>query len=542
MSRPSRRSTRARSLRARLPWAASLTLAALLVPARAGATGFAELGEDIVQRDKVHVDLDGYLRVRGEALHNLDLDRGLTPSGAPLFPVSKADPKAQTLTHWDMRARMDVKVFAPGSTLAVKLRLDALDNLSLGSVPDGAPAASSTQRSPGDPLKVRRAYGEALLPFGVLAAGRMGTHWGLGLVANGGDCLDCDSADAADRLALVTPVFDHIVAFAYDFSATGPIGTRPAQNRVLDLERTTNVRTLTMAFLRGWSKDSVARRKKAGKTTLDYGGYLTHRWQKDDVPASYLPTAQGIDLAANQDGQIMARGLTATGLDAWGKLVTPNLRLEAEISLVMSTIDQASVIPGVLLRDPVKARQLGAAFESDYGGDDGRLSAGLDFGYASGDPAPGFGVVQKPGARAPRPGDLDGPQANPRSDNRIDNFRFHPDYRIDRILFREILGTVTDATYLRPHARARLIDETSFRVTASAAAVASMANFAESTPGGKKPLGVELDPSLTYEHKDGFFATLDYAVLFPLSGLDNPQVGLFARPAQLVRLRLNYVF
>ncbi len=521
---------------------AALAALAALCPSTARATGFAELGEDIVQRDKVHVDLDGYLRVRGEALTNLDLDRGLTPSGDPLYPVSRADPKAQTLTHWDMRARMDVKVFAPGSTLAVKLRLDALDNLSLGSVPDGAPAGSASQRSPSDPLKVRRAYGEALLPFGVLAAGRMGTHWGLGLVANGGDCLDCDSADAADRLALVTPVFDHIVALAYDFSATGPIGTRPAQNRVLDLERTTNVRTATLAFLRGWSKESVARRKKAGKLTADYGGYLTHRWQRDDVPASYLPTAQPLDLSASQDAQIMSRGLTATGVDAWAKLVTPTLRLEAELSLVMSTIDQASVIPGVLLRDPVKARQLGAAFESDYGGDDGRASVGLDFGYASGDPAPGFGVVQKPGAKAPKPGDLDGPQANPRSDNRIDNFRFHPDYRIDRILFREIIGTVTDATYVRPHARVRLVDESSFRVTASAAAIASMANFAESTPGGKKPLGVELDPSLTYEHKDGFFATLDYAVLFPLSGLDNPQVGLFAKPAQLVRVRLNYVF
>jgi len=509
-------------------------------PRLARATGFAELGEDIVQRDKVHVELDGYLRVRGEALHNLDLDRGLTPSGVPLFPVSKADPSAQTLTHWDMRARMDVKVFAPGQTLAVKLRLDALDNLSLGSVPDGAPAAVVSQKSPGDPLKVRRAYGEALLPFGVLVAGRMGTHWGLGLVANGGDCLDCDSADASDRIALVTPIANHIFAIAYDFSATGPVGTRPAQNRYLDLERTTNVRTATLAFLRGWSKESIARRKKADKVTVDYGAYFTHRWQRDDVPGSYLPTAQAVDVSSAQ--QVVGRGLTATGIDGWAKIVTKRLRLEAEFAMLVSTIDQASAIPGVLLRDPIKARQIGAAFESDYGSDDGLLSAGLDFGYASGDPAPGFGVVQKVGAAAPKAGDLDGPQANPRRDNRIDNFRFHPDYRIDRILFREILGTVTDATYLRPHAKVRLVEESSFRVTATAAAVASMATFAESAPGGKKPLGVEIDPSLTYEHKDGFFATLDYAVLFPLSGLDNPQTGLFAKPAQLVRLRFNYVF
>lgn len=527
-------------LRRFLCTATCATLALLAAPRSAHATGFAELGEDIVRRDKVTVEVDGYLRTRGEMLHNLDLDRGLTTSGQPLFPVSKADPTAQTLTHWDMRARLDMKVFAPGQTFAVKLRLDALDNLSLGSVPNDVPAATTGQRSPADPLKVRRAYGEALLPFGLLVAGRMGTSWGLGMVANGGDCLDCDSADAQDRIALVTPIANHVFAVAYDFSSTGPVGTRPSPNRFLDLERSTNVRTATMAFLRGWSKDSIERRKKAGKVTVDYGGYFTHRWQSNDVPGSYLPTAQPLDVSSQT--QIMSRGLTATGIDAWAKLVTKNLRLEAEFAMVLSTIEQSSAIPGVLLRDPVKARQIGAAFESDYGSDDGLLSAGLDFGYASGDPAPGMGVSQKLGQKAPKAGDLDGPQANPRRDNRIDNFRFHPDYRIDRILFREIIGTVTDATYLRPHAKVKLVEEASFRITATAAAVASMATFAESTPGGKKPLGVEIDPSLTYEHKDGFFATLDYGVLFPLSGLDNPVTAMFAKPAQLVRLRFNYVF
>ena len=52
-------------------------------------------------------------------------------------------------------------------------------------------------------------------------------------------------------------------------------------------------------------------------------------------------------------------------------------------------------------------------------------------------------------------GQLDGPQANLPRDHTVDNFRFHPDYHIDQILFREIIGTVTDAIYVRPHVRAR---------------------------------------------------------------------------------------
>ncbi|MBI5545790.1 MAG: hypothetical protein HY901_18020, partial [Deltaproteobacteria bacterium] len=42
--------------------------------------------------------------------------------------------------------------------------------------------------------------------------------------------------------------------------------------------------------------------------------------------------------------------------------------------------------------------------------------------------------------------------------------------------------------------------------------------------------------------RDGFQAALEYAVLFPLAGLDNPSQGLVAKPAQLMRLHLAYLF
>lgn len=513
----------------------------LLAAPHARATGFHEVGQDYLPRDKTEVEVSGYLRTRGEALTNLDLDRGLTPSGNPLFPVSQADPRAQTLTHWDMRLRTDVAFYAPGSFVGVKARFDVLDNVSLGSLPDGIPSATTTQRSPADAIRVRRAWGELLLPVGMLAAGRMGTHWGMGMVANGGDCLDCDSADAADRVAFLAPLLGHVFALAYDFSATGPVGQRTLQNRTIDLERTTNVRTGTFAFLRWVSEDSRARRRKAGKTTVEYGSYLTHRWQSQDVPASYLPLASPSDPFANGGAGITARGYRATAVDGWVRLTFPWARVEAEAAYLMATVDQASLVPGVLLRDPAKSRQLGAALQSDFGPEDSVFGAGLDAGYASGDPAPGFGVVQRPNAAPPQPGDLDGPQAVPRRDNRIDNFRFHPDYRIDRILFREILGAVTDAVYARPHARVRIARAASSQLSAHAAVIASSAVEARSTPSGKAPLGVEIDPSLVFETK-AFLAALDYAVLFPMSGFDNAVAGLSAKPAQLVRLRLNYLF
>lgn len=520
---------------------AALGAMTLLAPSSARATGWYEMGQDMAPREKTAVDVSGYLRTRGEALHNLDLDRGLTPSGQAFYPVSVADPRAQTLTHWDMRLRTDVNVYAPGSMVAVKARLDFLDNLTLGSLPNDTPAATTGQRSPMDAVKVRRAYGELLLPFGFLAAGRMGTHWGLGMVANGGDCLDCDSADSADRVAFITPLVGHIFAAAYDFSATSRTSPRALQNRSITLERDTNVRTATFAFLRWHDEDSRARRQRAGKTTVDYGAYVTHRWQSKDIPSTYLPSSTTIDPFSNGGAGIMDRGYTATAASGWFRLVFPRARVEGEVAWLTASVEQASLLPGVLLRKPVKSNQLGAAFESTFGNPDEPFATGLDAGYASGDPAPGFGVVQRAGAAATRRGDLDGPQANPPRDNRIDNFRFHPDYRVDRILFREILGAVTDAVYVRPHARLRLAKARSTQLTGHLAGIFSHAVEASSTPSGKGPLGFEIDPSLTFE-TNAFLAALDYAVLFPLAGLDNVQGNLTAKPAQLVRLRLNYLF
>ena len=515
--------------------------AAFLFSPDARATGFQEIGQDFVARDRTEIEVSGYLRTRGEALYNLDLDRGLQPNGEPIFPVPQSDPSAQTLTHWDMRWRTDVRVYAPGSMVAVKARIDVLDNVALGSLPEGIPSTTVTQRSPADVVRVRRAYGELLLPFGFLAAGRMGTHWGLGMVANSGDCLDCDSADASDRVAFITPIYEHIFALAYDFSATGPQGQRKNQNRTFGIEPTTDVRTVSFAMLR-WKDDAARlRRQKAGKATVEYGSYITHRWQSNDIPSSYVSTAQPIDPFANGGSGVMARGFRATAFDAWARLTFPWGRIEAEGVFLSATIDQPSLLPGLLLRDPAKSQQIGAALQSDFGPLDSMITAGLDAGYASGDPAPGFGVRMNANAAVTQPGDLDGPQAAPRRDNRVDNFRMHPDFRVDRILFREILGTVTDAIYARPHARVRIARSRSAEISATLALIASRAVEANSTPSGKAPLGVEMDPSFIFE-THAFLAALDYAVLFPLAGFDNTITNQTAKPAQLIRLRLNYLF
>ena len=126
------------------------------------AQGFHEVGEGIRAHedpDDFSFELHGYFRGRGEILSNLDLDRGLTPSGDPLFPVPADDPEGQNLYEADMRLRTDLSIYAPGGSVAIHTRLDVLDNLAVGSTPDDIPAATVGQRTLDNALHLRRACG-----------------------------------------------------------------------------------------------------------------------------------------------------------------------------------------------------------------------------------------------------------------------------------------------------------------------------------------------------------------------------------------------
>jgi len=351
----------------------------------------------------------------------------------------------------------------------------------------------------------------------------MGNQFGLGMYANGGDCLDCDAGDSVDRLAFLTPLFGHVFAFAFDYSATLALDPR-ADNRTIAVAPTSNVRSITFAALKFRTDLARDRRRKAGKTTLEYGLSGAYRWQDGDVPASYLPQPSNAPVALGP-AQVMPRGAKYYVVDGYATVAHPEFSAGAEVVYAGGQVEQASLIPGVLLRQPIKSSQLGVAIESEIGTPTSPFGFGVDGGYASGDAGATLGAI---------------PQPPP--NNRIDSFRFDPDYHIDRILFREIIGTVTGAVYVRPHARARVYKHSSGELRAEVAGIASFASTNNWSPSGDAPLGVEVDPSLTYRSRDGFFAALEYAVLFPLSGMDNVAAGLRAQPAQSFRVRLAFLF
>ena len=486
-------------------------------------------------REHTKIELHGALRFREAALFNLDLDRGLDSRGQPIFPVPLGG--GQRLDAGDIRARTDVAAYAPGVGVAVKARIDWLDNVALGGDPElsnGSPATSYGQRPTA--VVVKRAWGEVLTPFGILAAGRMGSQFGLGITANSGDCDDCDRGDAADRIAFVSPILGHLVAVAWDVAARGPFTRSRDGGHAIALEPTDGASGATFAILRTHSPAALARRAAAGRTSLEYGAYLAHRAQDRDVPASYLPTAIPPGTFTSDD--LVARGFSATTTGGWLRITNASVRLEAEVAYAHARIDQPSLIPGTEITVPVTSDQLGLAVQSEVALGGSRI--GIDGGYASGDSAPGFGAFPKVGEAPPQPGAFDGAQADLPKDRTVDNFRFNPDFRIDQILFREIIGTITDAIYLRPHASTTLLAAGHGKLEVIAALIASWAVKATSTPSGERALGVELDPELRYTHKDGFAISLAYGVLLPGAAFDNST--LEAKTAQVVRGRIWFVF
>ncbi|MDF1562096.1 MAG: hypothetical protein P1V51_03585 [Deltaproteobacteria bacterium] len=519
---------RSRSLRA---FAAALSLAAAL-PASA-RVGFGDPSEAWREREPGQtVALEGHLRLRAASFLDLDLDRPAGPATS-LWPAGEG-----ALDHTagaDLRARLRPSFFLGGFGRLV-LELDLVD-LALGARPTGTPfgdrtglVAATAFQEPAVGIELRSAYGEVILPVGILAAGRMPSHFGLGIAANAGDDLDDDGGDRSDRVAFVLPLFGHFLAAGYDLGASGPqvsaAGVAPAAG--LPSTRVQSVSLAAVRFHAPWETDLY---RQKGRPLLNYGLALSHTWQARDLPAYYqtleAPTSIPPELTVE-------RGARTFVADLWVRATFGALRLELEAVATHFRIDNASPWPGVTLRQPVQGNPFGAVLQVAWEPPEGRFDLVAEVGLASADPAPGFPLASPTAFGGGRPGDVSGSQLDGSRDTRMDAFRFHPAYAVDLVLWRTLLGGVSEAAY----GRTRLRFRPGSAVELEANLVYSHGLSAASNPGGVAPLGLELDlgAELTFDH---FAARLSWGGLAALGGLGTR--GEPAPPfAQVFLLRFSY--
>jgi uncharacterized protein (TIGR04551 family) len=505
------------------------------------------------------LELDGYLRTRGDLFNEFDLGRNPDPSGYHLFPRPLLSPnRATTLAGANMRFRLEPTLNV-SEEVRVRAQIDMLDNLVLGSTSEGLfqrserhPSAvfGSNQLPPSDgfnsdrdSIRVRRAWGEVVTPIGQLRFGRMGSDWGLGVLTSAGNGIDSDYGDTVDRILFAlrihsTPVGPISIVPLLDFNSEGVVSYGPTQNRgvgqVFDREQQDDGRDLGVIVARRDTDEELRQKLDKGLTSYNYGLYYLYRSQTYEY--LYYGAGPGPSDATTSVPPIPypeRRAAWAHVADLWARIQGPRLRVEAELVGIYGEIGSPRTfndvnpdpsVPSQNPRAPVVLQQFGGALQTEYKFLDGKLGLSGEIGYASGDPDPGLG--NRPGRGVPQRGDIDGAQWNiQQSKPDIRNFRFNRDYRVDLILWREILDGITDAAYLKPQLKYEILPG----FFTWGALIYSQTNFKESAPGRRNGLGLEGNLGLSYASDDGFYAALQYGVLQPLDGLRKMGEGDLSR-------------
>ncbi len=492
---------------------------------------------------------------------------------APGYPCQVTADDSATILTTNMRLRVD-PTFNVSDDIRVRSTVDVFDNLVFGSTPESLPGFAnnptlplplfaSSQNAPQaglnslfDAVRVKRLWAEVMTPFGQLRVGRQPQQFGLGLLANDGNKIDDDYGDNADMVLFATRVAGHYIVPAYSISSAGPVGRGGGSGiggdagfsafsseggQRFNLDPADDVHSFVLTVARKDKPEEIEEQVRQGGIVFNYGAFAVYRTQKYDIPEYYSqPNAAAGNPPANINQYVLRDANAGIG-SLWGLFQWDKLKIEMEatgiVGLVNGTATNAnnglnSTDPDLTTTagpQPLWVLQGGAALESSYSFLNDQLVVGLDTGIASGDDAFGFGLRPVVNQR-PQAGDFDGKQYGEcletnddgectKVDDNITNFRFDPDYHVDLILFREILGTVTDAFYVKPHVGYYFTETLGVRGDV----VYSHAIFASSTPGQQNPLGLELDGSAFYASDDGFYLMAQYGFLLPFGSFNHLQ-------------------
>jgi uncharacterized protein (TIGR04551 family) len=501
----------------------------------------------------------GYVRMRGEFFHNLSLSRGSDPAGFFLFPgpfIGTGGSHSQSDANFRFRFEPTLAV---SEDLSIYFQADILDNILLGSSPATdayldpfTPVSTLSSGRSSATVNVKRVWAKVNTQLGELLFGRMGYHWGLGVLHNDGNCLDCDYGDTYDRIAFAPrEVKGHRFALMFDLLDKGAFttGEKGELGRSVDLDTLDDGYRLGLEVTRVDTPEEIKRKLDANRWVINYGLVGDYRTQAWDTPVS---TSEGGTLRSH----VVRRAAKFYQPDGFLSLKRKKWRLDLELAFNIGSVgthqqsefDTSTVTPEIAaqLTKPVNFFQVGGALQTDIA----LLSAdallfGLEFGAASGDKgAYGFGArpwrngsgAAQPAApgqhptNAAGPGDIDGSHLDFSTSSgghaRINNFMFNRAFNVDMILFRNLITTVTSAWYLKPSMRYRPTgrktgggDDTGFELML--AMIYSQAWYPENTPGLAKPLGLEFNAGITYDTSDRFHAGLAYGLLVPFDGLRN---------------------
>jgi uncharacterized protein (TIGR04551 family) len=455
--------------------------------------------------------------------------------------------KKKTLVGGDLRFRLKPEIHL-SDDIRVKAWIDLIDNVGLGTTGNGTNDSDfDLGRSA---LRVRRAWGEARnRDIGEIRFGRMGADWGLGILDNGGDRngLDSDFSSDVDRIMGMTNLAGFYFMAAYDWARQGVVLLPKDSPSGVPIDRAQRDDTdsVTAAIAHRLDPEVQRAALSRGEAVFNYGVYFV--WRKQLLQDRRADEAGKPFYRLNQKQYIP---------DLWAQFLWEGLRLELEATYVAGSLEGGCPLlgdnnSGELERlqeareglhtkgglfqrassGQCKFRQLGIALEAEYRLYDDRLGIHFLAGLASGDKN-AYGLAATNDPRFQRNGQNG--DANADGARSISTFQFHPDYRVDQILWRTVMRRVAGAYYLKPGISYDFIrDPYGQRAGARVDAIYSRAMATNQTYGRSANLGLELDLSLYYRSEDGpdlwdgFYTLIQFGILFPFQGLNYPDTPTY---------------
>jgi uncharacterized protein (TIGR04551 family) len=561
-------------------------------------SGYADQGRHRMQI----FELDGYLRLRTDYMHQFFLGQSYymgesgipgVQYGLPPFPVPIDCPRPNTTPIPDMPLNCSSKNIG-GANLRFRLeptlnvtdqvrvhaQIDVLDNTIMGSTPDSLAGIEAYNRpistgnsgdtlgnSPTDflswnqdppevgqngftsSIRAKRAWAEVDTEFGSIRFGRMPWHWGRGIFFNQGSCMDCDVGTTVDRVMGLTTIYGHQIALAWDLGAQGPttqqltLGRNDPSGYPYDLSQNDDVLQLMASITRIDSPVTLRERVDRGDIVANYGVQLVYRNQGNLVSPMQTPTTTTMTPNGPQPqnpsevGPANYFGAWSLTPDLWFKLNYKALTLEFEGIGIFGKIAR----PGTLAEnsmEPLTLFQLGWVLASELRLYREALFVGLETGGATGDQAEAPGQYLNYRWHFAK---------QPQGDHSLNDFHFSPDYHVDEILFRHILGTVTNAIYVKPQAAYWFDLGRTRAIGLNGSIIYSMAQVPVSTPGNDLMWGLETDVGAGYRNTaEGFYGGFTWGILWPLGAL-NRNFPLYphaedASVAQILRIYMGVKF
>jgi uncharacterized protein (TIGR04551 family) len=487
------------------------------------------------------MDLHGSFRLRTELWHQLDMGLYPSPNRYGLQPSMEQDYAALRETT-DIRFRLqpslliteratvhlDVDLFYMGAGRSGVSDYGDLLRQDFGVTAPGAfddPTGSAFVRSMWVDFKVFHAL--------QISLGRVPMHWGMGILENDGRDWDADGGDAVDGATFKFTMDNWEARITLDWPLEGKtaVNAWSPWGASYDLGDKDDLWQWRLHF---------ASHEKGPKFRLDWGVYARFRLQE------YSSTQeQGSGAGCSSDNPAIDRFNCDELYWRDALIVTPDfwIRLQAELNPVWDLVLEGELVGryGTLSATQRFSGEDTSKTMYGIGGVvQGRLQSqrwklGVEFGAASGDRgSKAFGIVDGYTIAEPDTSMWEG--STVAANHTVTSLALHPLYRPDLILFRRVIGAVTNAWYLKPSVEwsaVRWGSDSRFFLDLSVLYAAAFVE--ESTPGNDGPLGLETTLTAGLDVGRHVQARLQGAVLVPFEGLSGgsriedplPWVGRF---------------